>query len=236
MEDFRGAVKVDDTPLAYFFTARWANWLLPWAVEKGISPNQITAASLALSVLVGLCFANGSRLVALLGSVILIISFTLDCLDGQLARYTGNSTPFGEWFDVFGDRVRELGLWVCLCVGHSVRTGNLDVWMWGMLGAIALCLRFAEGLYRERALDQPRLKPMTAADNKKVFARVWVQRFFYFNIAERTFFLALAAPLDLAVIFFKVVAVGCVTMMVAFSIQGWYRERANAFTVKSGEE
>ncbi|GEM_PF-3919249 len=234
-QSYKQVIKVDDTPLAYFLTSRWANRLLPWAVEKGLSPNQVTAASLASSGLVALCFVHGSAFFALIGSILLIISFTLDCLDGQLARYTGKTTPFGFWLDIFGDRFRELGLWVCLCLGYSRRTGDMHVWMWGMLAAIALCLRFTEGLYREKALEKMNIKRLTVADEKQVSARVWIQRFFYFSIAERIFVLAIAAPLGLALIFFKIITASSVIMTIVFSVQGWYKERKKAFSVKSGE-
>jgi phosphatidylglycerophosphate synthase len=229
---YKDVIKIDDSPLAYFFFARMANIFLPGAINRGCSANQITFFSLILSGFAALSFIPGSRWLVLIGSLLIMVSFILDCLDGQLARYTGQSTSFGYWLDLFGDRVRELGLWVCLCVGYARLTGNLIVWQWGMIAAVALSLRIAEDLYRHKALlsqNENFGESMTSRKSVKVSIRIWIQRFFYFSIAERTLFLALAAPLGLAIIFFKVVTVFCITMTIIFSIRGWHQNREKAF-------
>jgi len=221
-------IKIDDSPLSFFFVARVANRLLPYAEKKGYSPNHVTAASLILGVMAALLYANGARVLALAGSAILIVGFVLDCLDGQLARYTGKTTAFGYWLDIFGDRIRELFLWICLCVGTSKSTGQNEIWMWGMLAAIALSLRFAEGLYREKALGNSG-QPATVGNAKKINIRVWTQRLFYFSIAERTFLLAIVAPLGMAELFFKIMIIGNIAMMMVFSANGWWKASEGAF-------
>ena len=174
--------------------------------------------------------------VAVVGSLILLFAFTLDCLDGQIARYTKTSTPFGYYLDVFGDRVRELGLWICLCLGYSKRTGNMDIWFWGMLAATALCLRILSGHYQDKALNHVRQKPLTVGDGTKIGIRVWIQRFFYFSIAERIFWLAFAAPLGMGIMFFKIVTVASLIMMSIFSIKGWHAVKTKAFKAYDQEE
>ncbi len=230
MKDYSGVMKIDDSPLAYFIAARWANRLLPWYVEKGFSPNQVTALSLSISIVTALCFTHNSRWIVLFGSITLILSFVFDCLDGQLARYKGESTPFGFWLDIFGDRVRELMLWVCLCYGTASRTDENEIWMWGMLAAITLSLRFAEDLYREKAIGKNDKKPEIMEGGKKISLRVWIQRLFYFSIAERFFLLMVAAPLGIAELFFKIMVVGNTAMMIIFSTNGWWKERKKSST------
>lgn len=219
--DYFSVIKVDDTPMAYFFAARWANKLLPWAAAKDISPNSVTVASLLISLLAGFCFTSGSIIINSIGSVILIFAFVLDCLDGQLARYTNKTSVFGYYLDIFGDRVREPMLWTCMCVGFETRIGDGRVWMWGMPAVIALGLRVMEDLYREKAIGKKHNTPSTIGEGTNVSIRTWIQRFLYFSIAERMFFLAIAAPLGLAIEFFKIVGVGNLIMALIFSTKEW---------------
>ena len=68
--------------------------------------------------------STGER-IALIGAGLLIqLSFTLDCCDGELARLRGLSSPFGAWFDGLLDRIAELVL--CLALGRALEHQNDD--------------------------------------------------------------------------------------------------------------
>jgi len=231
--EFQKVMKINDSPLTYFFAGRLANKLLPWAVRKGFTPNQITAVSLTLGGLAAYLFSFGNVRVAVVGSLVLVAGFVLDCLDGQLARFTGAGTPFGFWLDIFGDRVREFLLWTCLCIGHIRSTHDDSVWMWGMLAVAALSLRVMEDLYREKALGKAGEKTSIMAEGCHVSIRTWIQRFFYFSIAERMFLLAIAAPLGLATIFFKIISIANFSMMIIFTTHEWYLNRDKMFERKT---
>jgi phosphatidylglycerophosphate synthase len=69
-----------------------------------ITPNGITGISIVLSLITGAIYATGSIAP---GGWMLIVSATLDMLDGALARETGQTTKSGAFFDSCGDRYSD---------------------------------------------------------------------------------------------------------------------------------
>ncbi len=57
----------------------------------------------------------------MLGGVLLYLGFVLDCVDGQLARYTRNFSAFGGWLDTIADRAKEYLVYAGLAVGRRAR-------------------------------------------------------------------------------------------------------------------
>jgi CDP-diacylglycerol--glycerol-3-phosphate 3-phosphatidyltransferase len=94
-------------------------------VGHGVSANQLTAAGLAVSVMVGAAFAAAGTRPGLLWAVpgLLFIRMALNALDGLVARQTGTATRQGrilnEMADVSGDVVAYLPLGLVL-PGHAV--------------------------------------------------------------------------------------------------------------------
>jgi hypothetical protein len=71
------------------------------------------------------------------GALALQLSFTLDCVDGQLSRYTQRFTAFGGWLDSTFDRAKEYLVYGGLAV-WGARTGDPAVWS---LAAVAVALQ-----------------------------------------------------------------------------------------------
>ncbi len=69
-----------------------------------VSPNIITAAALVIGIISAVFLAKGFMIAAL---VCLWLSGILDVLDGSLARYTKQASPFGAYMDLVFDRVVE---------------------------------------------------------------------------------------------------------------------------------
>jgi phosphatidylglycerophosphate synthase len=80
--------------------------LVPLA-RTSVTPNQVTLLTL-------LVFAGGAVVMALepswkaliLGAVIIELSYVLDCVDGQLARLKGTSSPVGAHLDFLMDELK----------------------------------------------------------------------------------------------------------------------------------
>ena len=68
------------------------------------TPNKITTLSIFLSFITGLIYATGNFAFA---GWMLVISGTLDMLDGRLARETGTATREGAFFDSCSDRYSD---------------------------------------------------------------------------------------------------------------------------------
>jgi phosphatidylglycerophosphate synthase len=73
-----------------------ARWATRACVRTGITPNQVTAASLVLVIVAGVLFARGEFGWGLLAGWIMTF---LDTVDGKLARVTVTSTRLGNIFD-----------------------------------------------------------------------------------------------------------------------------------------
>lgn len=121
------AVKADDSFFTTYFVSPYSKYLARWAARRGLTPNQVTTASLAIGVLAALAFATGDRAGLVAGAILLQISFATDCVDGQLARYTRNFSKLGAWLDAVFDRTKEYAIYAGLAIGAS-GTGD-PVWV-----------------------------------------------------------------------------------------------------------
>jgi len=135
------AVKDDDSPFTTFAVSPWSKYVAWWASRRGLTPNQVTLASLAVAVVAGACCATGTRWGYVAGAVLLQASFGLDCADGQLARLTGRFSEFGGWLDAMVDRLKEYAVYAGLAVG-SARSGD-DVWALAVAALVLQTLRHA---------------------------------------------------------------------------------------------
>ena len=130
------AVKANDGFFTTYFVSPYSRYLARWAARAGLTPNQVTAASFLVGVLAALAFATGTRAWAVTGALLLQAAFTLDCVDGQLARYTRSFSAFGAWLDAVFDRGKEYLVYAGLAAG-AWRMDD-DVWL---LAAAALALQ-----------------------------------------------------------------------------------------------
>ena len=135
------AVKEDDSPFTTFAVSPWSKYVAWWASRRGLTPNQVTLASLAVAVVAGACCATGTRWGYVAGAVLLQASFGLDCADGQLARLTGRFSEFGGWLDAMVDRLKEYAVYAGLALG-SARAGD-DVWLLAVAALVLQTLRHA---------------------------------------------------------------------------------------------
>jgi phosphatidylglycerophosphate synthase len=131
------AVKSSDGFFTTFFVSPYSKYLARFAARQGWTPNAVTAISLVLGTVAAGSFAFGSRWSLVLGAVLLQVSFTVDCVDGQLARLTRTYSSFGGWLDSVSDRTKEYLVYAGLAFG-SVRGFDDDVWL---LAAAALTVQ-----------------------------------------------------------------------------------------------
>jgi hypothetical protein len=131
------AVKADDSPFTTLLVSPYSKFLARFAARRGWSPNAITILSLALGAGGAAAFAAGTRASLIAGALLLQISFTVDCVDGQLARYTRTFSSLGGWLDSMLDRMKEYLVYGGLALG-AARGFDDDVWL---LAACALTLQ-----------------------------------------------------------------------------------------------
>jgi hypothetical protein len=75
--------------------------------HTGVTPNQVTLASLVVFlVAAGLMVMLPGQDGLIVAIVVLELSYVLDCVDGQLARLRGTSSPIGAHFDFLMDELK----------------------------------------------------------------------------------------------------------------------------------
>ncbi|MFD5797077.1 CDP-alcohol phosphatidyltransferase family protein, partial [Streptomyces diastatochromogenes] len=117
------------------------------AKRTRITPNQITWGALLLGLVAAGCFARGEWHWLIAGAVVYHLSFILDCMDGKVARLTGQGSVFGAWLDYIFDRIRVMACAVALMGGQYHRTGNtLYIWL-------AAAVVFLDGLRYLNSLE-----------------------------------------------------------------------------------
>ncbi len=130
------AVKPIDGFFTTFFVSPYSKHIARWCARRGLTPNQVTTASLFVGLLAAAAFATGERWGQIAGAVLLQAAFTTDCVDGQLARYTRQFSKLGAWLDSIFDRTKEYLVFGGLAIGASA-AGD-PVWV---LAAAALTLQ-----------------------------------------------------------------------------------------------
>ncbi|MER6091203.1 CDP-alcohol phosphatidyltransferase family protein [Streptomyces bluensis] len=95
-----------------------------------ITPNQLTWGAFLLGLGSAVCFALGDWRWLIAGAVVYHLSFVLDCMDGKVARLTGQGSVFGAWLDFIFDRIRVAVCGVALMAGQYQRTDDaLYIWL-----------------------------------------------------------------------------------------------------------
>ncbi len=205
----RSAVKARDGFFTTFCVSPYSRYLARWCARRGLTPNQVTTASLLTALIAAGCAATGTRAGFVAAGVLLLGSFVLDCADGQLARYSLQYSTLGAWLDATFDRAKEYAFYAGLALG-AARTGD-DVWALA-LGAIILqsCrhvvdFSFAEA--RTGAADGPAAALSGRLD--RVGWTVWVRRMIVLPIGERWALIAVLTAATTPRVTFWVLLAGC---------------------------
>lgn len=94
------------------------NQLVGFLSKKGVTPNQLTLAGAAFSLLAGISFAGGQFF---LGGLLLLVSGLGDLLDGPLARLTGKTSSFGAFLDSTMDRYADFFIFGGIAIHFTYR-------------------------------------------------------------------------------------------------------------------
>ncbi|MCP5464976.1 MAG: CDP-alcohol phosphatidyltransferase family protein [Deltaproteobacteria bacterium] len=128
--------------LDYYFYRRVAHRLVPTLIKFKISPNQITTLSLLFGLLSAWLVYKHHFIAA---GFVAIFAIILDCCDGQVARLTGQTSPFGRAMDGLFDAAWITAYWVALHKSHYFQSQGLFVFWLMFFSSISMvlhCWRF----------------------------------------------------------------------------------------------
>ncbi|MEU9026707.1 DUF5941 domain-containing protein [Streptomyces sp. NPDC048383] len=207
----RTAVKSRDGFFTTFFISPYSRYIARWCARRGLTPNQVTTASLITALIAAGCAATGDRWGYVAAGVLLLVSFVLDCTDGQLARYSLQYSTMGAWLDATFDRAKEYSFYAGLALG-AARDGD-DVW--GLaLGAMILmtCRHVVDFSFNEANHDATANTSPTAALSGRLDSvgwTVWARRMIILPIGERWAMIAVLTAVTTPRIVFYALLIGC---------------------------
>jgi phosphatidylglycerophosphate synthase len=107
--------------------------------KTSITPNQVTLATLFVfavaATIVALCAGRAALVV---GVAVLEFAYVLDCVDGQLARLRGTSTPIGAHLDFLMDELKAFLLVGAVGIRLWRADGNSAWLVEALLGLVAV--------------------------------------------------------------------------------------------------
>jgi phosphatidylglycerophosphate synthase len=207
----KSAVKARDGFFTTFFISPYSRYIARWCARRGLTPNQVTTASLLTALIAAGCAATGTRGGFVAAGVLLIASFVLDCTDGQLARYSLQYSTLGAWLDATFDRAKEYAYYAGLALGAA--RGGDDVWALA-LGAMVLqtCRHVVDFSFNEANHDATANTSPTAALSDKLDSvgwTVWLRRMIVLPIGERWAMIAVLTAVTTPRITFYALLIGC---------------------------
>ncbi|MFF8731344.1 DUF5941 domain-containing protein [Streptomyces sp. NPDC015171] len=207
----KSAVKSRDGFFTTYFISPYSRYIARWCARRGLTPNQVTTASLLTALIAAGCAATGTRGGFVAAGVLLIASFVLDCTDGQLARYALKYSTLGAWLDATFDRAKEYAYYAGLALGAA--RGGDDVWALA-LGAMILqtCRHVVDFSFNEANHDATANTSPTATLSDKLDSvgwTVWLRRMIVLPIGERWALIAVLTAATTPRITFTVLLIGC---------------------------
>lgn len=207
----RSAVKAHDGFVTTFFISPYSRYIARWCARRGFTPNQVTTASLITALIAAGSAATGTRGGYVAAGILLLLSFVLDCTDGQLARYSLQYSTMGAWLDATFDRAKEYAYYAGLALG-AARNGD-DVWVLA-LGAMVLqaCRHIVDFSFNEANHDAVSNTSPTAALSDRLDSvgwTVWLRRMIVLPIGERWAMIAVLTAVTSPRIVFYALLVGC---------------------------
>ncbi|MEV2216693.1 DUF5941 domain-containing protein [Streptomyces sp. NPDC050997] len=207
----KSAVKARDGFFTTYFISPYSRYIARWCARRGLTPNQVTTASLLTALIAAACAATGTRGGFVAAGVLLIASFVLDCVDGQVARYSLQYSTLGAWLDATFDRAKEYAYYAGLALGAA--RGGDDVWALA-LGAMVLqtCRHVVDFSFNEANHDATANTSPTAALSDKLDSvgwTVWIRRMIVLPIGERWAMIAVLTAATNPRITFYALLIGC---------------------------
>ena len=226
------------------FVLRKFSKLFTWAaVRLRVTPNQITLISFAIGLFSAYQFSRGDFWSIFAGAILLQLSIIVDCVDGELARYTRRFSQLGAWLDAITDRIKEYLVFFALAYGAA--KNSRDLWIPAMVMMVFQTFRhlsdynFAR-INKVRSTDLPVIDFNLQSDGfipikhaKKSRLEYWAKKVIQFPIGERWLVISASSVIGGAAFTFTVMPIFAVISMAAVFrarlrvTRRWPKERVN---------
>ncbi|WP_442930192.1 DUF5941 domain-containing protein [Micromonospora sp. LH3U1] len=209
--ELRLSVKEKDDFFSTFFVSTWSPYLVRLSARLRLTPTGVTVISVLFALAAAVLFGIGGRPALVSGAVLLYLGFVLDCVDGQLARYTRHFSAWGGWLDTMADRAKEYLVYAGLGFGVS-HAGLGNGWALAIAAMTLQTVRHMTDTWYGVLHDEAARRPRTAtgasggigdrlnAASTRVQADTgsvsyWLKRTVVFPIGERWALIAVTVAL-----------------------------------------
>ncbi|MQF70589.1 CDP-alcohol phosphatidyltransferase family protein [SAR202 cluster bacterium AD-812-D07_MRT_10900m] len=139
------------TVLVHYFYRPLATRLVALVAPTGITPNAITLMSLIIVPVTAVFIVLDNYWFGVSAAVLLQLFFTLDVMDGVLARKLKQPSKFGYWFDTMVDTMLDASMAVAFTIGAVLNTGSFWPAIPGAIWLIAMSAVWSNGLIETAA-------------------------------------------------------------------------------------
>ncbi len=128
--------------------------------------------------------------------MLLLASLVVDCVDGEVARYTRTFSPLGGWLDVGSDRLKEYAVYAGLAAGARPSAWPLAAAAFAVL-VVRHFVDFGYAATVSATRPGPAADPVGAWSERTSGppALMWAKRAVVMPVGERTILLAVLAPI-----------------------------------------
>jgi 1L-myo-inositol 1-phosphate cytidylyltransferase / CDP-L-myo-inositol myo-inositolphosphotransferase len=176
-------------------------------LKTSFTPNQITFLSLFIGLAAALCFLWGGHEMGIAGSVLLLVSAWVDCVDGEVARLKFMTSEWGAKLDIVSDNIVHCSVFFAIGMGLYFSTGESIFKYLGMLavlGNLAAFILLSKTILRKKAEATKKISFDSCSEN---FSDQLANRDFIYLL----FALALFGRLD---VFILLTAAGSISFVI----------------------
>ncbi|MEO6996457.1 MAG: DUF5941 domain-containing protein [Terracoccus sp.] len=138
----RTSSRGNDSPFSKAVIRPLSRRLTAVGLRHDWTPNAVTAASLTIGLGAAAMVLVDTWWAWALAAVLLQLSLVVDCVDGEIARFTRTYSPLGAWLDGVSDRVKEFAV-VGTVTAVGLRAGH-DLWGLAIALVAVLTIRQVE--------------------------------------------------------------------------------------------
>ena len=109
-----------------------------------VTANQVSVLRVLVGIGAGVLFVFGSYWYSIAGALVLFLSYALDFVDGEIARYRGTTSVKGEYYDDLGHDIIYPVLFICMSFGVYRNFHDVLIFAFGCSAALAYLLQRVE--------------------------------------------------------------------------------------------
>jgi len=111
-------------------------------IRTKITPNQITILSMVVGLTGAFLLSTGIHLYLIIAAILIQLAYSLDCCDGDIARYKKLHSRRGSWLDFVSDEIKNSFFILGLSMGIFAQTKQISAFFFGIIAMMSIYLTF----------------------------------------------------------------------------------------------